>query len=131
MTEPIWLPKAAIIALHERSLSEHGGLAGVRDAGLLESALGKPLNLFAYGERSLWLLAASYAFGIAKNHPFHDGNKRSAFVAGVVFLDLNGVEFEASETDAVIEVLALAAGERTEKEFARFLERNSRVRQTK
>ena len=124
MKEPLWLTKALVLALHDRLLSDFGGSAGLRDEGLLESALGKPKNLFAYGKPSLCELAASYAFGIVRNHPFIDGNKRTGFVAAATFLDSNGWELTASEVDATLKTLALAASELTEAQYAVWLTEN-------
>jgi len=112
--------------LHEQSLAEFGGPAGVRDEGLLDSALGKPQNLFAYGKPTLFQLAASYAFGIVRNHPFVDGNKRAGFVAAVLFLELNGYKFQAMEVDAALRTFALAAGEMTEAAYAEWLRTNAK-----
>jgi len=128
MKEPVWLRLEAILAAHDEQLAEHGGGAGVRDPGLLESALARPLNLFAYGEPSLPRLAASYAFGIARNHPFVDGNKRTAAVAAELFLGLNALDLTANDVDLVRTFLALAAGEMSEEELAAWIERNSRKR---
>ncbi|MEO8350575.1 MAG: type II toxin-antitoxin system death-on-curing family toxin [Chthoniobacteraceae bacterium] len=119
-------PSNTVLSLHEQSLAQFGGSAGVRDGGLLDSALGRPQNLFAYGKPALFELAGSYAFGLAKNHPFIDGNKRTAFVTAVLFLELNGWRFQANEVDATVRTLALAAGEMTEAQFAAWLKRNSR-----
>jgi death on curing protein len=126
MKEPEWVLPEVVFAAHEQSLAQFGGSAGVRDAGLLESALGKPPNLFAYGRPDLFELAASYAFGIIRNHPFIDGNKRTGFVVAVVFLELNGRSFQATEADAALQTLALAAGEMTEAQFAAWLRAYSR-----
>jgi len=126
MREPEWVLREVVSAAHEQSLAQFGGLDGVRDEGLLDSALGKPLNLFAYGKPSLFDLAASYAFGIVKNHPFIDGNKRTGFIVAVVFLELNGYKFQASEVDAAMQTLALAAGDRSEAAFAAWLKTNTR-----
>ena len=112
--------------MHDRMLAEHGGSAGIRDENLLESALAKPRNLLAYGKPSLFDLAAAYACGIIKNHPFIDGNKRTGFMAAFVFLGVNKVELTADETDVVVQTLAVAAGELTEKGYAKWLEQNSR-----
>jgi death-on-curing protein len=109
-------------------LAGFGGPAGVRDHGLLASALARPRNLFAYGKPTLFTLAASYAFGLAKNHPFIDGNKRTAFIVAVVFLELNGMRFQAGEADAAVATLALAAGEMTEASFAAWLRKHSKPR---
>lgn len=106
-------------------IAEHGGGAGVRDEGLLESALSRPVNLAAYGDASVFKLAAAHALGIAKNHPFVDGNKRTAFIAAAVFLELNGRTLIAAESDAVVTMLALAAGEMDETAYAAWLEKNS------
>ena len=118
-----WIDKGALILLHDESLAEHGGRAGLRDEGLLDSALNKPLNLLAYGEPDFADLAASYASGLAKNHPFVDGNKRAAFLAVGMFLYLNGYRLQTSQADATLTVLGLAAGEISEGEFANWLRR--------
>lgn len=125
MSEAEWIEKETILCLHEQSLYEHGGSLGMRDEGLLDSALGKPQNLFAYGNPTVFDLAASYAYGLVKNHPFIDGNKRTAFVAAVLMLELNGFQFTADEADAAVRTLALAAGEMTESAYAAWLESNS------
>ena len=125
MKKPVWVLREVVSALHEQSLAQFGGSAGVRDEGLLDSALGKPENLFAYGKPTLFDLAASYAFGLIKNHPFVDGNKRTGFVTAVVFLELNGCKFHASEVDAAVRTLMLAAGEMTEAAYAAWLKANS------
>ena len=126
MKEPEWVLRETVLTLHEQSLAQFGGLAGIRDEGLLDSALGRPQNLFAYGKPTLFALAASYAFGLAKNHPFIDGNKRTAFVTAVLFLELNGRRFSAEEADAAVRTLALAAGEMTEAEYESWLKANSK-----
>jgi death-on-curing protein len=118
MSDWIWLRADVVRALHDEQLSEHGGGAGLRDLGLLESALARPENLMAYGEPDAAALAAEYAFGIARNHPFVDGNKRSAAVAALLFLDLNGFAFTISEPELVVMTLSLAAGELSEEEIA-------------
>ncbi len=110
---------------HEQSLARFGGLPGIRDAGLLESALGKPGNLFFYGTADLFDLAAAYAAGLVRNHPFLDGNKRAGFLVAVVFLELNGCRFRATEVDAALRTLALAAGEMSESEYGAWLRANS------
>ncbi len=125
MKEPYWLTREECLALHEMMVAQYGGTLGLRDEGMLESALGKPKNLFAYGDPTLADLAASYALGIVKNHPFLDGNKRTGFMMGAGFLERNGYEFFAEEADAAIRTLALAAGEMTEKSYAAWLEANS------
>lgn len=129
MNEPIWLRLEAILAVHDEQLAEHGGGAGIRDQGLLEPALARPLNLHAYGEPSLPKLAAAYAFGIAKNHPFVDGNKRTALVATELFLGLNGFDLTADDVEVVKVFLTLAAGEVSEEELAAWIDRNSRKRE--
>ncbi|MCX6854171.1 MAG: type II toxin-antitoxin system death-on-curing family toxin [Verrucomicrobia bacterium] len=125
MKEPQRVLKETVLGLHEQSLSEYGGASGIRDEGLLDSALGKPTNLYAYGSPNHFDLAASYAYGLVKNHPFLDGNKRTAFVTSILFLHLNGWHFTADEADAAIRTLALAAGEMSESAFAAWLETNS------
>jgi death on curing protein len=122
MTEPVWVEKEALLLLHGKSLARFGGLEGVRDEGLLDSALARPLNAFHYdGLRDIAGLAASYAFGLAKNHPFADGNKRAAFMAVGLFLGANGWELDADPAEAIRAVLALAGGEIGEGEFAAWL----------
>lgn len=113
-----WVDLAVAIALHDRQLAEHGGPSGIRDMGALESAMGRPQNLFAYGEPDPAALAASYAYGIARNHPFVDGNKRTAWVVARVFLKINDIELQFNKVDAVQKVLTLAAGELSEEELA-------------
>ena len=125
MKEPVWVLREVALLAHEQSLAQFGGGAGVRDNGMLDSALGKPQNLFAYGAPNLFELAASYAFGIMKNHPFIDGNKRADFVVAVAFLELNGWRLDASEADATICTLAMAAGEMSEAAYADWLRANS------
>lgn len=126
MKEPVWVRRDVVLAFHDRLLSEHGGAGGVRDEGLLDSALGKPQNLLAYGKPSLFDLAASYAFGLVKNHPFIDGNKRIGFATAGLFLELNGYEFRATEVEVVLRTLALAAGEMSESAYAEWLKANSK-----
>jgi death-on-curing protein len=126
MKEPVWVRRDVVLAFHDRLLAEHGGTAGVRDEGLLDSALGKPQNLFAYGKPSLFEMAASYGFGLVKNHPFLDGNKRIGFATAILFLELNGYRFGASEVDVVLRTLALAAGEMSEAAYAEWLKANSK-----
>ena len=126
MKEPLWLSAAVILAIHDRLLADFGGSAGLRDAGLLESALGKPQNLFGYGKPTLFSLAASYASGIVRNHPFIDGNKRTGFVAAAAFLDSNGMELMATELDATVKTLGLAANEITEEQYAAWIAANCR-----
>ncbi len=125
MTEVIWIDLPEVLAIHARQLDEHGGASGVRDEGLLESALARPQQLFAYGEPDVFDLAAAYTAGIVQNHPFVDGNKRTGFVVGILFLELNGPIFTASEADATQAILNLAAGEINDDEFAIWLRSNS------
>ncbi len=121
MKTPRWLGKRLVLAVHERQLAEHGGAFGLRDEGLLELALARPLNLFAYGEADAAALAGAYAFGIARNHPFVDGNKRTAFVACELFLAGNGYALNASDEECLAMMLALASSEIDETEFAAWL----------
>ena len=116
--EPRWVGETIVLAVHDRQLAEHGGPSGVRDAGALASALARPINRWGYGEHDPCSLAAAYAFGIARNHAFADGNKRTAWIAARLFLRLNGVELAFTEHDAIATVLALAAGELSEDELA-------------
>jgi death-on-curing protein len=124
VSEPIWLDTSIVLDVHAEQLALFGGADGVRDLGLLESALGRPLNKFAYGETSLAALAAAYAFGIARNHPFVDGNKRAAFASIIVFLGLNGVDFDVPPEAATAIILGMAAGEIDEDGLARWIEDN-------
>ena len=126
MKKPIWVRRDVILAYHDLLLSRHGGGTGIRDESMLDSALGRPANLFNYEKPSLYDLAASYGYGLVKNHPFVDGNKRIGFATSVVFLELNGKKFIANEVDSVLKTLALAAGEMEEAEFASWLEENCR-----
>ena len=117
--EPVWLDAQIALAVHDRQLAEHGGGEGIRDQALLESALARPVNQWAYGKvRDLAALAAAYAFGIARNHPFVDGNKRTAWVFARLFLALNGIALRFAPEDAIRAMLALAAGELSEEELA-------------
>jgi death on curing protein len=126
MKQPVWVLRETVLALHEQLVGEFGGAAEIRDEGLLDSALARPENLFAYGKPSIFELAASYAFGLVKNHPFIDGNKRIGFAVALVFLKINDQHFQADEADAAIRTLALAAGAMTEKDYAAWLKANSR-----
>jgi death-on-curing protein len=128
MKEPYWLTREECLALHEIMLAEHGGREGLRDENLLESALAKPRQLFAYGKPTVFDLAASYVFGVVKKHPFIDGNKRTGFMLGAGFLERNGFEFHAGEEEVVLRTLALAAGEMSESEYAAWLKADSRKR---
>jgi death-on-curing protein len=116
--EPIWVLQATVRFIHRDQIEAFGGLAGTRDEGMLESALSRPVNLWHYGEPTLIDLAAAYAYGIARNHPFLDGNKRTAFVVSVLFLELNGLLLTASEVDAAEIFIALAAGDLEESDLA-------------
>jgi death-on-curing protein len=124
--QPIWVGREFIPALHEELLADFGGAAGIRDEGLLESALSRPQNLFAYGKPSLFELAAAYAFGIVANHPFIDGNKRTGFMTAYVFLALNGWQLTATEADATAATLALASKQVTRSEYASWSKDNCR-----
>ena len=127
MSEPVWIRQDVVLAMHEEALMLHGGAEGVRDLGLLESALARPKNLFAYSEQapSLARFAASYAKGIVANHPFVDGNKRTAFTISVTFLKLNGLRLTATKEDRVLTFWALAAGEISEEQLAQWFEGNT------
>lgn len=124
----IWIERAVMLAVHDEQLAEHGGGVGLRDGGLLDSALARPLNLVAYGDPDVADLAAAYGVGLAKNHAFIDGNKRTAFVAVELFLLLNGHELLASDTDCVLTMLAVAAGDLDEAAFAAWIRTNSKSR---
>jgi death-on-curing protein len=123
-----WLAADVLLAVHEEQLAEHGGAAGVRDLGLFESALARPQNVAAYGNPDAADLAASYGVGLAKNHPFIDGNKRTAFVAVELFLALNGHDLVADDANCVLTMLAVAAGSLDEPGFAAWLRTHSRPR---
>jgi death-on-curing protein len=130
VNEPIWIRQDVVLAMHEEALMLHGGPEGVRDLGLLESTLARPKNLFAYFEDvpSLARLAASYARGIVANHPFVDGNKRTAFTVSVTFLLLNGIQLTAAKEDRVLTFWGLAADEVTEDQLAEWFQRNTTPR---
>jgi death on curing protein len=117
--EPVWLREDVVLAIHRRQLAEHGGSEGVRDPGLLSSALARPRNLMAYSDSppDLAGLAAAYAFGILKNHPFLDGNKRTALVVARTFLKLNGCDLDTSQEEKYLAIMGLVAGRLTEEEF--------------
>jgi death-on-curing protein len=116
-----WIDVRVVAAIHDRQLAEHGGLAGVRDAGALDSALARPQNLAAYGDPDAPALAAAYAFGIARNHPFADGNKRTAWVLARLFLSANGLALQFDKLEAIRTVEALAAGQLSEDELGQWL----------
>lgn len=128
MTEPAWIELTDCLAFHGALLNRFGGLEGVRDTGLLESALARPQQMLAYGQPDLFDLAAGYAHGIVKNHPFLDGNKRSGLMAAALFLEINGMIFQPPEEEAVLQTLALAAGEISADEYAAWLRRSSTPR---
>jgi death-on-curing protein len=126
MTNYRWLDREIILAIHEEQLAQHGGGVGIRDEGLIESALGRPQNIAAYNpDADLCDLAAAYAYGIAKNHPFIDGNKRTAYVAMELFLIEHGMLLTAEDGDAVVTFLGLAAGEITEEQLAAWIRSNA------
>ena len=116
-----WIQANVVLAIHEMQLAEHGGGTGIRDAGLLDSALSRPRNLALYGTPDVAELATSYAFGLARNHPFIDGNKRTAYVAAELFLGLNGFALTSSDAESVVNMLALAAGDIDEAAFTAWL----------
>ena len=116
-----WIAHRVVVAVHNEQLAEHGGAAGIRDAGLLESALARAENLAAYGDPDVAALAAAYGFGIARNHPFVDGNKRAALVTTELFLALNGFDLIVGDVECVLTILSLAAGELDETAFAEWL----------
>lgn len=130
MREPIWMDVRDAVIAHDLELAAHGGGGGIRDQGMLESALARPQNRWVYADSpsSLQTLAAAYAFGVSSNHPFVDGNKRTALVVSFAFLDVNGLEVTANQEDAYLTFLALAAGELSEDELADWFERNTRPR---
>jgi death-on-curing protein len=124
MKKPVWILKDFVLSLHEELLAEHGGAPGIRDEGLLDSALARPQNVYSYGNTDLVTLAAAYISGIVRNHPFIDGNKRTAFMTGYVFLGRNGKELIADEAEATQIMLALAGSKLSEEEFALWLKNN-------
>lgn len=128
MSDPAWVPRRAVIAIHAELMTEHGGLAGRPRTGDLDAALGRPMNLFAYSDPppSLPRLAAAYGFALARGHCFPDGNKRISLAIIDVVLRMNGLALAAAETEAVDVILRLAAGELTEEDLARWIEANSR-----
>ncbi|AHB49449.1 cytochrome C biogenesis protein CcmH [Hyphomicrobium nitrativorans NL23] len=124
MTEPRWITKAQVVRIHAEQLATFGGPDGLRDEGMLESALGRPRNKWAFGERDLAVLAAAYAFGLARNHPFVDGNKRAAFMAMMTFLRKNAIAFVPDPAEATVAIVDLAAGEIDEDGLARWIRDN-------
>ena len=125
MKEPIWLNREDCLAIHGMMLAQHGGLAGVRDEGLLESALSKPHHLLVYNSPTLAEMAASSAAGIIRNHPFLDGNKRTGFMFAAIFLELNGQVFKATEESVIEKTIALASGQLRQVGYAEWLGKNS------
>jgi death-on-curing protein len=127
--QPRWLSRVVVDAIHADQLREHGGLSRVRDENALESALARPQHKWVYGnERNLPALAAAYAFGLVKSHPYRDGNKRIGFLALATFLGLNGFELTATDEDVVIEIVALASGQVSEEALARWARAHARKR---
>ena len=133
MTKPVWIERNEALVIHDLQIAEFGGSSGVRDAGLFESAMDRPRNLFAYGEPAPGLseMAASYAFGLAKNHPFVDGNKRTALVVCFSFLAQNGVEIRAAQEETYLTFYGLASGEVSEAELAAWLAAHSGTAETR
>ena len=126
MNEPVWVLEDIVIAIHQMLLSEHGGLPGIRDEALLDSALTRPQQRFSYSDKpSIFDLAASYSYGLAKNHPFVDGNKRVALTVAAIFLELNGYSLDTSEAEAVVIFEQLAAGDLTEEDLANWFKDSS------
>lgn len=128
MQEPLWLLKKSLDEMHREQLARHGGAEGTRDEGLLESAFARPQQAFFYGQADVVDLAALYAHGLCKNHPYIDGNKRTAFLAAYTFLGLNGLQLVASEAETAVAMLGLAAGELDEQGFAAWLRANTQER---
>lgn len=127
-TEPKWLGVESVLVMHEEQLAEHGGAGGIRDRGLLDSALARPRNAWSYGPSDLVALGALYAAGIMRNHPFVDGNKRTGFLAAYAFLYVNGLEIVANEPEVIVQCLSLAADEIDDAEFAAWLRENVQPR---
>ncbi len=125
MKEPIWIEEELVVTIHKRQISEHGGFDGIRDNGLLLSALSRPKHLYAYEEVNIAQLSASYAYGIARNHPFLDGNKRTALVICRTFLRINDYDLKVTNEDKYITFLSLASGDITEEELAKWIEKNT------
>ena len=124
MKESVWILHQSVLAIHDVLLAEFGGAPGIRDESLLESALARPLNLWSYEKPNLFRLAAAYTHGIVKNHPFVDGNKRTGYVIGGIFLERNGHTLRASEEEAIAAIMALASTAITEDDFAHWLHEN-------
>lgn len=126
MIGPIWVDASVALAIHDEQLAEHGGASGIRDANAFESAMARPINLAAYGEPDMAAMAAAYAFGLARNHAFVDGNKRTAYVVAEMFLALNGIALTSSDADGILTFVALAAGDLGEDELADWFRHNTR-----
>ncbi len=124
-----FISRRALELLHDESLAEHGGRPGLRDEGLLESALARPHQLLAYGKPDVAALAAAYGYGLTRNHAFVDGNKRAGFLAAGLFLGLNGYRLQTTQAHATLTMLSLAAGDMSEEEFAEWLRQHTRARQ--
>lgn len=124
MSEPLWLTRQIIEAIHDEQLAIHGGASGLRDEGMLESALDRPRNKWSYEQAELPELAAAYAYGVARNHPFIDGNKRTSLLALYTFLGINGIDFDVPEAEAATMILSLAAGEVSKESLARWIRDN-------
>ncbi len=125
MSDPVWIDERDVLAIHDRLLALEGGLVGVRDEGLLKSALARPRQLHAYGKRpDMITMAAAYTVGIVRNHPFVDGNKRTGFVVGVLFLEINGYHFAATEESVAQAIISLAAGKLGDASFAAWMRAN-------
>lgn len=131
MTGFIWIEPSVVYAIHEEQLAQHGGSPGLRDQGLLESALARPQNLASRGKPDVAACAAAYGYGLSRNHPFVDGNKRTAFVAVELFLFLNGYALEATDTDCVLTLLGVAEGSISENGFAAWIRENCKKRKKK
>jgi death on curing protein len=127
MAEPTWVDLSVVLAIHDEQLAEHGGAPGLRDLHLLESAIARPRNLYAYKSASLAALAANYAYGIAMNHPFLDGNKRTSFVVAELFLALNGMDLDVDDDGVVITWLKLASGQISQTELASWIAKRCRT----
>ena len=127
MTGWTWIDVSVALAIHDEQLAEHGGAGGVRDANAFESAMARPVNLAAYGQPDASALAAAYAFGLARNHAFVDGNKRTAYVVAEIFLALNGIRLVSSDADGILTFVALAAGDLTEPALADWFRSNIRT----
>jgi death on curing protein len=127
-TEPKWLGVESVLVMHDEQLAEHGGAGGIRDLGLLDSALARPRNAWSYGQSDLVALGALYAAGIMRNHPFVDGNKRTGFLAAYAFVYVNGLEIVAEEAEVIVQCLSLASDEIDDTEFAAWLRENVQPR---